>query len=67
VNGRVSLYEWRDAWRPDRSATSAGYVVGTGYRVGRDTDLLVEWEHHANRLVGQRYRVLAMLNLQVTP
>ncbi len=66
VSGRVSLYDWRDDWQPDRSATSFGYVLGGGYRIGDLTEVRLEWEHDTNRLVGQRYRVLAMLNLQVT-
>lgn len=65
LSARASLYDWRDDWQPDRSATSFGYVLGSGYRVGDETDILVEWEHDTNRLVGQRYRVMAMLNLQV--
>jgi len=62
----VSLYDWRDAWRPDRSATSFGYVLGSGYRIDDLTEVMVEWEHDTNKLVGQRYRILALLNLQVT-
>lgn len=66
LSGRVSLYDWRDAWRPDRSATSFGYVLGSGYRIDDLTEVMVEWEHDTNKLVGQRYRILALLNLQVT-
>lgn len=65
VSGRVSLYDWRDDIRPDRSATSFGYVVGGGYRIGDVTNARVEWEHNTNRLVGQRYRILALLQLLV--
>lgn len=65
VSGRVSLYDWRDELRPDRSATSFGYVLGGGYRVGEETTARVEWEHDTNELVGQRYRILASLQLLV--
>lgn len=65
VSGRVSLYDWRDDLRPDRSATSFGYVLGGGYRVGDTTTARIEWEHDTNELVGQRYRVLASLHLLV--
>jgi len=65
----LSLYDWEDALRPDRSATSFSYVLGGGInpsflsfskgRVG------VEWEHTMNHLVGQRFRMLATLNFTV--
>ena len=65
----LSLYDWEDALRPDRSATSFSYVLGGGInptfmafsrgRVG------VEWEHTMNQLVGQRFRMLATLNFTV--
>jgi len=63
---RVSLYDWNDALRPDRSATSFGYVVGGGVRPGPLTNVLVEWEHATNHLVGQRYRIMAWLQMAVT-
>ncbi len=65
VSGRVSLYDWQDSLRPDRSATSFGYVLGGGYRIGDETTARVEWEHDTNELVGQRYRILASLHLLV--
>jgi hypothetical protein len=65
VLSRLSLYDWNDALRPDRSATSFGYVLGAGYRPGPRTNVLVEWEHDTNRLVGQRYRVMAWLQMVV--
>ncbi len=65
----VSLYDWEDALRSDRSATSFSYVLGGGvspnfmqFSRGR---LGVEWEHTMNHLVGQRYRMLATLNFSV--
>lgn len=64
---RGSLYDWRDDLRPDRSATSFGYVVGGAWRPAELAEVMLEWEHNMNRLVGQRYRVLAMVNLTVLP
>jgi hypothetical protein len=66
LRARVSLYDWTDNLRPDRSATSFGYVLGGGIRPGPLTNVLVEWEHDTNRLVGQRYRIMAWLNMVVT-
>ncbi len=66
AEGRLSLFDWRDELRPDRSATSFGYVVGGGFRPGAFADVLVEWEHNLNRLVGQRYRVLALFQVRTT-
>ena len=65
----LSLYDWEDALRRDRSATSFSYVLGGGinpsflsFSKGR---LGVEWEHTMNHLVGQRFRALATLNFTV--
>lgn len=63
----VSLYDWSDALRPQRDATSFTYVLGGGISPYRRTRFGVEWEHSMNRLVGQRYRVLATLDLTVLP
>jgi hypothetical protein len=63
--GRVSLYDWTDRLRPDRNATSFAYVVGGAFRPTPAVEALVEWEHDINRLVGQRFRILALVNLTV--
>jgi hypothetical protein len=63
---RVSLFDWQDELRPDRSATSFGYVLGVGFRPNRVARALVEFEHDMNSLVGQRFRLLALLNLRVS-
>lgn len=65
LGARVSLYNWEDPLRPDRDATSFGYVLGAGYRPGEVADLKLEWEHDMNRLVGQRFRVVGLVNLRV--
>jgi hypothetical protein len=61
----VSLYDWSDALRPDRSTTSFTYVLGGGYRPFLLTRIGVEWEHSMNDLVGQRFRALCTLDLTV--
>ncbi len=63
----MSLYNWEDPLRPDRGATSFGYVLGAGYRPGEVADFKIEWEHDMNRLVGQRFRVVGLVNLRVAP
>lgn len=62
---RVSVYNWDDPLRPDRGATSFGYVLGAGVRPVKQADVRLEWEHDMNRLVGQRFRFLAILNLRL--
>lgn len=61
----LSLYDWHDDLRPDRDATSFSYVLGGGIRPLQRTRMGVEWEHSMNQLVGQRFRVLATLDLTV--
>jgi len=65
----LSLWDWSDALRPDRDATSFGYVLGAGLTPGPNffvrSRLGVELEHQMNRLVGQRFRALLTLDLTV--
>jgi hypothetical protein len=65
----LSLYDFEDALRPDRYATSFAYVLGFGVSPAIDrvsvSRIGVEWEHAMNRLVGQRYRVIATLDFSV--
>ncbi len=61
----LSLYDWTDELRPSRDATSFTYVVGGGFSPLEQTRMGIEWEHSMNGLVGQRYRVLATLDLTV--
>jgi hypothetical protein len=35
------------------------------WKPGPMADVLLEWEHNMNRLVGQRFRVLALVNVVV--
>lgn len=64
-SARTSLYAFDDPRRPFGSITSFAYVLGGGFRPSEETTLRLEWEHAMNRLVGQRYRVLAMVDLRV--
>ncbi len=61
----LSLYDWDDALRPSRDATSFSYVLGGGYAPLERTRIGLEWEHAMNRLVGQRFRALATLDFTV--
>lgn len=70
IDGRISLWDFRDKLRTDgvggtRDATSVGYVVGAGYRLTPESNAMLQWEHDMNRLVGMRYRILAVLNVKV--
>jgi hypothetical protein len=66
TTARVSLFDWKDELRADRSATSFAYVLGGGFRPSPVVEAWLEWEHDMNRIVGQRYRILAIVNLAVT-
>lgn len=65
----LSLYDWHDALRASRDATSFMYVVGGGISPGLDyfgrTRLGVEFDHTMNRLVGHQFRLLATLGLSL--
>jgi len=67
LGGRVSVYDWHDPLRPDRDATSFGYVVAPEIQPLQFGKLRIEWEHEMNRLVGQRFRILGMLTMKVAP
>jgi hypothetical protein len=65
----LSLWDWSDALRPDRDATSFGYVLGAGVTPGPNffarSRFGLELEHDMNRVVGQRFRALLTLDLTV--
>ena len=65
ASARVSLYNWKDALRPDRDATSFQYVLGAAFRPSDVATGRIEWEHDMNALVGQRFRILALLDITV--
>jgi hypothetical protein len=66
VEGRLSLWQWNDNLRPDRDATSFGYVLGAGYRFAPRSRTLFEFEQDTNRLVVLRFRAMLYLTLAVT-
>lgn len=65
----LSLWDWSDGLRPDRDATSFGYVLGGGVTPGPNffarSRFGVELEHQMSRVVGQRFRALLTLDLTV--
>lgn len=65
----LSLWDWSDALRRDRDATSFGYVLGAGVTPGPNffarSRFGLELEHEMNRVVGQRFRALLTLDLTV--
>lgn len=65
----LSLWDWSDALRRDRDATSFGYVIGGGLTPGPNffarSRFGIELEHQMNRVVGQRFRALLTLDLTV--
>lgn len=62
---RLSVYGWSDPTRPDRDAVSFGYVLGAGFHPASLARFRLEWEHDTSRLVGQRYRIVGLMNLLV--
>jgi hypothetical protein len=66
LSGRAGVWQWHDKIRPDRDATSFGYVLGLGYRFAPRSRATFEWEHDINRLAGQRFRLMLWLALAVT-
>jgi hypothetical protein len=67
LGGNVSAYNWNDPLRPDRDATSFGYMIAPEYRPIPQTRFRVEWEHDMNRLVGQRFRIVGVVGVRVAP
>jgi hypothetical protein len=65
VSARAGAWAWKDSLRPDRSATSFGYVLGAGYIFSPRSQALVEFEHDMNRIVGNRFRLMLWLSLAV--
>ena len=66
VEGRLNLWQWQDKLRPDRDATSFGYVAGLGYRFAPRSQALFEMQQDTNRLVGSRFRAMLFLTVAVT-
>jgi hypothetical protein len=66
LRGRVNVWSWEDKLRPDRDATSVGYVAGVGYRFAPRSQTMFEFQHDINRLAGQRFRAMIWLTVAVT-
>jgi hypothetical protein len=63
LGGRLSIYDFTDPRAEDDHTTSFGYVIGGGYKPIDITRIGAEWEHDINARVGQRFRVLARLDV----
>jgi hypothetical protein len=63
---RTGVWQWEDKLQPDRSTASFSYVAGLGYRFAPRSRTMLEWEHDINGLVGQRFRLMLLLNVAVT-
>ncbi len=71
---RLSLWHFEDKLRTqavqlnnlasNRSATSLGYVLGAGYQLSPEANAMLQFEHDTNRLVGQRFRLMAVVNVR---
>ena len=48
---------------PDRDATSFAYVLAAGLKPLELADFASSGEQDMNRLVGQRYRIVGLLNV----
>lgn len=65
VGSRVSVYDWADPTREGRDATSFGYVLAGGFQPLQEARMRVEWEHSLNDLVGNRFRLVGLLDILV--
>jgi hypothetical protein len=64
LDARFSVWHVADDLRPDRAGVSVGGVLGATVRLGRVADLHLDVEDDANRLVGHRFRALAIVALR---
>ena len=69
VDLRFSVWHFEDKLRTtnsgsSRTATSVGYVLGAGYKLAPEANTFLQFEHDTNRLVGQRFRIMAVLNVR---
>lgn len=63
----LRLSVWRWTHRTEGDTMAFAYVVGGEYRFSRPAKLLVELEHDIDDIVGNRFRLLALLDLRFTP
>lgn len=73
LGARASLYGFgAPGWDPitrttnveDSNTWSFGYVLGAGYKPLDLARIQAEWEHDMNDIVGQRFRVMARLDVE---
>jgi hypothetical protein len=66
LQGRTGVWQWNDKLRPDRDATSFGYVLGAGYKLFPRSLVLVDFQHDMNRIAGQRFRTMLWLTIALS-
>jgi hypothetical protein len=67
LQARAGAWSWHDAFRPERDATSLGYVLGAGYKIAPRSLMLADWQHDNNRLVGHRFRAMLSISIALSP
>lgn len=65
LGARVSGYDWSDPTREERDATSFGYVLAGGFTPFDEARFRLEWEHSMNELIGNRFRVVGLIDVLV--
>jgi hypothetical protein len=66
LQGRAGVWQWNDQLRPDRDATSVGYVLGVGYKLFPRSLVLADFQHDINGLAGQRFRAMLWLTIALS-
>ncbi len=64
LEGRVSVWHFDDANRPELYGAMVSEVLGAHWQVGDATTALVELEHAASRVVGHRFRAVLALRIE---
>ncbi len=64
LEARASLWHFDDANRPELYGATVSEVLGVHWQVGDATTALVELEHAASRVVGQRFRAVLALRIE---
>jgi hypothetical protein len=64
LEARVTVWHFDDANRPELYGATVSEVLGAEWQVGDATTALVELEHAASRVVGQRFRAVFALRIE---
>jgi hypothetical protein len=64
LEGRVSVWHFDDANRPELYGTTVSEVLGAHWQIGDATSALIELEHAASRVVGHRFRLVLALRVE---